>query len=117
MSTNLPYAVDAQVLLSYNELKVRVLLIPSICITQHSAAITLEGPPITIKELAQLPITIQTMFNYAQGLVTSPIWKLWMQKRDRGAWQQPGEEACGVEFQIPDRWFSILQRPASGPPH
>ena len=98
MSTDLPYAADAQVSLSYDELEVCILLIPSICITQHSAAITLAGPPITIKELTQLHVTIQTTFNYTQGLVTSPIWKSWMQKRDRGAWQQLGEEACGVEF-------------------
>ena len=67
MSTDLPYAVDAQVLLSYDELEVRVLLIPSSCITQHSAAITLAGPPITMKELTQSHITVQTKFNYARA--------------------------------------------------
>jgi len=103
MSTDLPYAADAQVSLSYDELEVCILLIPSICITQHSATITLAGPLITIKELAQLHVTVQTTFNYTQGLVTSPIWKSWMRKRDRVAWQQLGEEACGVEFQIPDQ--------------
>jgi len=50
MSTDLPYAVDAQVSLSYDELEVRILLIPSSCITQHSATITLAGPLITIPE-------------------------------------------------------------------
>jgi len=48
MSTDLPYAADAQVSLSYDELEVRVLLIPFICIIQHSAAITLAGPLIAI---------------------------------------------------------------------
>jgi len=37
MSTDLPYAADTQVSLSYDELEVCVLLIPFICITQHSA--------------------------------------------------------------------------------
>jgi len=48
MSTDLPYAADAQVSLSYDELEVHVLLIPFICIIQHSAAITLAGPLIAI---------------------------------------------------------------------
>ncbi|PCH44229.1 mitochondrial fission 1 protein [Wolfiporia cocos MD-104 SS10] len=53
MSTELPYAADAEVSLSYDELEVLRL--------QYQ------------KELAQSHVTIQTKFNYAWGLVKSPI--------------------------------------------
>ncbi|KZT10075.1 mitochondrial fission 1 protein [Laetiporus sulphureus 93-53] len=53
MPTDLPYAADAEVSLSYDELEVLRL--------QYQ------------KELAQSHITIQTKFNYAWGLVKSPI--------------------------------------------
>ncbi|KAF5383518.1 hypothetical protein D9615_003595 [Tricholomella constricta] len=53
MPTELPYAADAEVSLSYDELDVLRL--------QHE------------KELAQAHVTIQTKFNYAWGLVKSPM--------------------------------------------
>jgi len=53
MPTDLPYAADAEVSLSYDELEVLRL--------QYQ------------KELAQSHITIQTKFNYAWGLVKSPV--------------------------------------------
>ncbi|KII87210.1 hypothetical protein PLICRDRAFT_176988 [Plicaturopsis crispa FD-325 SS-3] len=52
MPTELPYAADAEVSLSYDELEVLRL--------QYQ------------KELAQQYVTIQTKFNYAWGLVKSP---------------------------------------------
>ncbi|KAH0836663.1 hypothetical protein J3R83DRAFT_8382 [Lanmaoa asiatica] len=53
MPTDLPYAADAQVSLSYDELEVLRL--------QYQ------------RELAQSHITVQTKFNYAWGLVKSPV--------------------------------------------
>ncbi|KAI0821550.1 mitochondrial fission 1 protein [Irpex lacteus] len=53
MPTELPYAADAEVSLSYDELEVLR--------TQYS------------KEQAQGHVTIQTKFNYAWGLVKSPL--------------------------------------------
>ncbi|KAG5647820.1 mitochondrial membrane protein [Asterophora parasitica] len=53
MPTELPYAADAEVSLSYDELEVLRL--------QHE------------KELSQAHVTIQTKFNYAWGLVKSPL--------------------------------------------
>ncbi|KAG7444295.1 mitochondrial fission 1 protein [Guyanagaster necrorhizus] len=53
MSTDLPYAADAEVSLSYDELEVLKL--------QYE------------KELAQVHVTVQTKFNYAWGLVKSPM--------------------------------------------
>ncbi|KAG1741173.1 hypothetical protein DEU56DRAFT_788808 [Suillus clintonianus] len=53
MATDLPYAADAEVSLSYDELEVLRL--------QYE------------KELAQSHITVQTKFNYAWGLVKSPV--------------------------------------------
>ncbi|KAA1468847.1 mitochondrial fission 1 protein [Dentipellis sp. KUC8613] len=53
MTTELPYAADAEVSLSYDELEVLR--------TQYQ------------KELAQTHVTIQTKFNYAWGLVKSPL--------------------------------------------
>ncbi|KAF8552413.1 mitochondrial fission 1 protein [Imleria badia] len=53
MPTDLPYAADAQVSLSYDELEVLRL--------QYQ------------KELAQAHVTVQTKFNYAWGLVKSPV--------------------------------------------
>ncbi|KAG9312985.1 hypothetical protein JVU11DRAFT_6423 [Chiua virens] len=53
MPTDLPYAADAQVSLSYDELEVLRL--------QYQ------------KELAQSHVTVQTKFNYAWGLVKSPV--------------------------------------------
>ncbi|EIM86717.1 mitochondrial fission 1 protein [Stereum hirsutum FP-91666 SS1] len=53
MTTELPYAADAEVSLSYDELEVLRL--------QYQ------------KELAQAHVTTQTKFNYAWGLVKSPI--------------------------------------------
>ncbi|OBZ73741.1 Mitochondria fission 1 protein [Grifola frondosa] len=53
MTTELPYAADAEVSLSYDELEVLRL--------QYQ------------KELAQSHVTVQTKFNYAWGLVKSPI--------------------------------------------
>ena len=110
MSTDLPYAADAQVSLSYDKLEVHVLLIPFICSTQHSASTQVLRLQYQ-KELAQLPVTVQTTFNYAQGLVKSPVWKSQMRKRDRSIWQRPGKETRGVEFQIPSRlcWCCSLQ--------
>ncbi|KAF7970964.1 hypothetical protein HWV62_27632 [Athelia sp. TMB] len=52
MPTDLPYAADAEVSLSYDELEVLRI--------QYQ------------KELAQSHITVQTKFNYAWGLVKSP---------------------------------------------
>ncbi|RDB20842.1 Mitochondria fission 1 protein [Hypsizygus marmoreus] len=52
-ATELPYAADAEVSLSYDELEVLRL--------QHE------------KELAQDYVTTQTKFNYAWGLVKSPM--------------------------------------------
>ncbi|KIM56286.1 hypothetical protein SCLCIDRAFT_1220443 [Scleroderma citrinum Foug A] len=53
MATDLPYAADAQVSLSYDELEVLRI--------QYQ------------KELAQSHVTVQTKFNYAWGLVKSPV--------------------------------------------
>ncbi|KAF9466059.1 hypothetical protein BDZ94DRAFT_1213364 [Collybia nuda] len=53
MPTELPYAADAEVSLSYDELEVLRI--------QHE------------KEQAQAHVTVQTKFNYAWGLVKSPI--------------------------------------------
>ncbi|KAJ2923903.1 hypothetical protein H1R20_g13188, partial [Candolleomyces eurysporus] len=53
MPTELPYAADAEVSLSYDELEVLR--------TQYE------------KELAQAHVTTQTKFNYAWGLVKSPL--------------------------------------------
>ncbi|KIP10001.1 hypothetical protein PHLGIDRAFT_85705 [Phlebiopsis gigantea 11061_1 CR5-6] len=53
MPTELPYAADAEVSLSYDELEVLR--------TQYQ------------KELAQSHVTVQTKFNYAWGLVKSPL--------------------------------------------
>ncbi|KAK0432879.1 hypothetical protein EV421DRAFT_1847109 [Armillaria borealis] len=53
MSTDLPYAADAEVSLSYDELEVLKL--------QYE------------KELTQAHVTVQTKFNYAWGLVKSPM--------------------------------------------
>jgi len=53
MPTDLPYAADAEVSLSYDELEVLRL--------QYQ------------KELAQAHVTVQTKFNYAWGLVKSPV--------------------------------------------
>ncbi|KIY52943.1 mitochondrial fission 1 protein [Fistulina hepatica ATCC 64428] len=53
MPTELPYAADAEVSLTYDELDVLRL--------QYQ------------KELAQGHVTVQTKFNYAWGLVKSPI--------------------------------------------
>ncbi|KAG1769541.1 hypothetical protein EV702DRAFT_1141111 [Suillus placidus] len=53
MPTDLPYAADAEVSLSYDEIEVLRL--------QYE------------KELAQAHITVQTKFNYAWGLVKSPV--------------------------------------------
>ncbi|KAI0727529.1 hypothetical protein C8Q72DRAFT_781504 [Fomitopsis betulina] len=53
MPTELPYAADAEVSLSYDELEVLRL--------QYQ------------RELAQSHVTIQTKFNYAWGLVKSPM--------------------------------------------
>ncbi|KAN0088479.1 hypothetical protein V8E55_005536 [Tylopilus felleus] len=53
MQTDLPYAADAKVSLSYDELEVLRL--------QYQ------------KELAQSHVTVQTKFNFAWGLVKSPV--------------------------------------------
>ncbi|KAK7030729.1 mitochondrial fission 1 protein [Favolaschia claudopus] len=53
MASDLPYAADAEVSLSYDELEVLRL--------QYQ------------KELAQDYVTVQTKFNYAWGLVKAPI--------------------------------------------
>ncbi|CCM00257.1 uncharacterized protein FIBRA_02287 [Fibroporia radiculosa] len=53
MPTELPYAADAEVSLSYDELEVLRL--------QYQ------------KELSQAHVSIQTKFNYAWGLVKSPM--------------------------------------------
>lgn len=53
MPTELPYAADAEVSLSYDELEVLRL--------QYQ------------KEVAQSHVTVQTKFNYAWGLVKSPL--------------------------------------------
>ncbi|KAI0923825.1 mitochondrial membrane protein, variant 3 [Taiwanofungus camphoratus] len=53
MPTELPYAADAEVSLSYDELEVLRL--------QYQ------------KELAQSHVTVQSKFNYAWGLVKSPM--------------------------------------------
>ncbi|KIK09050.1 hypothetical protein K443DRAFT_672087 [Laccaria amethystina LaAM-08-1] len=53
MPTELPYAADAEVSLSYDELDVLRI--------QYQ------------KELTQTHVTIQTKFNYAWGLVKSPV--------------------------------------------
>ncbi|GLB41891.1 putative mitochondrial fission 1 protein [Lyophyllum shimeji] len=52
-TTELPYAADAQVSLSYDELEVLRI--------QYE------------KELSQAHVTVQTKFNYAWGLVKSPM--------------------------------------------
>ncbi|KAJ8521544.1 hypothetical protein ONZ45_g1734 [Pleurotus djamor] len=52
MPTELPYAADAEISLTYDELEVLR--------TQYE------------KELAQQHVTVQTKFNYAWGLVKSP---------------------------------------------
>ncbi|GBE86589.1 mitochondrial fission 1 protein [Sparassis latifolia] len=53
MSTELPYAADAEVSLSYDELEVLRIQFQ--------------------KEVAQSHVTVQTKFNYAWGLVKSPV--------------------------------------------
>ncbi|KAI0322818.1 hypothetical protein OF83DRAFT_431154 [Amylostereum chailletii] len=53
MTTDLPYAADAEVSLSYDELEVLR--------SQYQ------------RELAQAHVTVQTKFNYAWGLVKSPL--------------------------------------------
>ena len=56
-------------------------------------------------------MTVQTTFNYTQGLMKAPSVSTRWRKSDRGTWQQPGKETHGVEFQIPShsRWYCILQ--------
>ena len=87
MSTDLPYAADAQVLLSYNELEVRVLLIPFICIIQHSATITLAGPPIAIPTH---PVTHHDSPDHVQlctGPCESPVREHQVEEIGQGCWR------------------------------
>ena len=118
MSTDLPYTADAQVSLSYDELEVRVLLIPFICSTQHSASTQVLQLQYK-KELAQLHVTIQTKFNYAWGLVKSPVRKHQVEEIGQGrmAATRKGNTYASwqVEFQTcpahvgtaaSSRWFS-----------
>jgi len=53
MATDLPYAADAEVSLQYDELEVLRI--------QYQ------------RELAQSHVTVQTKFNYAWGLIKSPV--------------------------------------------
>lgn len=69
MTTEFPYAADAEVSLSYDELEVPQIL----------SEIEYNSCPLQVlrlqyqKELEQKFVTIQTKFNYAWGLVKSPM--------------------------------------------
>lgn len=68
MASDLPYAADAEVSLSYDELEV------STTIRSSSVADSMQVLRIQYqKELAQGYVTVQTKFNYAWGLVKSPM--------------------------------------------
>lgn len=70
MPTDLPYAADAQVSLSYDELEVRLSGILRLsAYSKSSQVLRLQYQ----KEVAQSHITVQTKFNYAWGLVKSPV--------------------------------------------
>jgi len=69
MPTELPYAADAEMSLTYDELEV----IPCAERAQTQA----DAPQVLRlqyqKEVAQDHVTLQTKFNYAWGLVKSPV--------------------------------------------
>lgn len=67
MTTELPYAADAEVSLTYDELE--VIEEPIQClVTQQTQVLKRQYD----KEQAQKHVTVQTIFNYAWGLVKSP---------------------------------------------
>ncbi len=71
MPTEVPYAADAEISLTYDELEVRsklVQLLPH-WLDQSIQVLRLQYE----KELTQEHITLQTKFNYAWGLVKSPM--------------------------------------------
>lgn len=70
MPTDLPYAADAQVSLSYDELEVCLSdILPTNGYLTPLQVLRLQYQ----KELAQSHVTVQTKFNYAWGLVKSPV--------------------------------------------
>lgn len=70
MPTDLPYAADAQVSLSYDELEACLSgILSDIANLRPLQVLRLQYQ----KELAQSHVTVQTKFNYAWGLVKSPL--------------------------------------------
>lgn len=72
MSTELPYAADAEVSLNYDELEVRPLSLifaMNMILTNLVQVLRAQHE----KEQAQAHVTVQTKFNYAWGLVKSPM--------------------------------------------
>jgi fission 1 protein len=67
MSTELPYAADAELSLSYDELEVRIVIL-----SLHRLIFLQVLRKQYQKELAQNHVTIQTKFNFSWGLVKSP---------------------------------------------
>lgn len=75
MPTELPYAADAEVSLSYDELEVRGFrwYLGLYLVTDSSSFLAKVLRTQYSKEQAQGHVTIQTKFNYAWGLVKSPL--------------------------------------------
>ena len=70
MSTELPYAADAEVSLTFDELEVRIYMDTSQRLLNCQVQVLRLQYE---KERAQSHITVQTKFNYAWGLVKSPL--------------------------------------------
>jgi len=74
MPTELPYAADAEDSLSYDELEVRCnsLLCSGVALNENLSLEQVLRAQYE-KEAGQAHITTQTKFNYAWGLVKSPV--------------------------------------------
>jgi fission 1 protein len=70
MPTELPYAADAEVSLTYDELEVRTSMYTGSCLLNYDIQVLRLQYE---KELAQSHVTVQTKFNYSWGLVKSPV--------------------------------------------
>jgi fission 1 protein len=70
MPTELPYAADAEVSLTYDELEVRTSMYTGPCLLNYDIQVLRLQYE---KELAQSHVTVQTKFNYSWGLVKSPV--------------------------------------------
>src|ERR1700683_5032211 len=76
MPTELPYAADAEVSLSYDELQACITPPHTPCPPLQPKAYNDVLQVLRLqyqKELAQSHITVQTKFNFAWGLVKSPM--------------------------------------------